>query len=126
MRTRERIPNLQSFYNNAMEINNNLRLVNTSNYNMTPTIATVGTDGASDALRAAISTGSIEAVKAVINGAPAPLDQTPDQQAVQAAASAAAQQAYAAALAAGDDEATAMAKAQQAANAVVNQAAAGQ
>ena len=93
---------------------------------MTPTIATVGTDGASDALRAAISTGSIEAVKAVINGAPAPLDQTPDQQAVQAAASAAAQQAYAAALAAGDDEATAMAKAQQAANAVVNQAAAGQ
>ena len=99
---------------------------NTSNYNMTPTIATVGTDGASDALRAAISTGSIEAVKAVINGTPAPLDQTPDQQAVQAAASAAAQQAYAAALAAGDDEATAMAKAQQAANAVVNQAAAGQ
>lgn len=99
---------------------------NNSHYNMTPTIATVGTNGASDALLSAIASGSIDAVKAVINGAPAPLpEQTPEQQAVQAAANAAAQAAYSAALAEGKDEATALAEAQAAANAVVNNAAAG-
>ena len=99
---------------------------NNSTYNMTPTIATVGTAGADENLLAAIATGSIETVKAAINGQPVAVEQTPEQQAVQAAAQEAASQAYTDAISSGSSSEEAMAKAQEAANETVNASAAAQ
>ena len=96
---------------------------NTSTYNMTPTTVTVGTAGTvTEELQAAMESGDIEAIQtAAANAAAGTSSSELDE--LTALAQAAADEAYAAALAEGKDTTTALEEAQEAANAVVANAA---
>ena len=93
---------------------------NNSTYNMTPTYVKVGTAGnVTQALKDAISSGDVDAIKKAAADAAAGVDSTQTDTLTEEA-QAAADEAYADALAQGMDTTTAMEKAQEAANAVVS------
>ena len=100
---------------------------NKSTYNMTPTTVTVGTAGTvTDELRAAMESGDLETIRTAAANAAAGVDNSAiDTDELTAKAQAAADAAYAEALAQGLDTTTALEKAQEAANAVVEAATSG-
>lgn len=93
---------------------------NNSTYNMTPTYVKVGTAGnVTQALRDAISSQDVDAIKKAAADAAAGVDSSASDSLTEDAKNAA-DEAYADALAEGLDTTTAMEKAQEAANAVVS------
>lgn len=93
---------------------------NNSTYNMTPTYVKVGTAGnVTQALRDAISSQDVDAIKKAAADAAAGVDSSESDSLTEDAKNAA-DEAYADALAEGLDTTTAMEKAQEAANAVVS------
>ncbi len=94
---------------------------NTSNYSMSPTYVKVGTAGnVTQALRDAIDSGDVDAIKKAAADAAAGVDSSQTDELTNQAQDAA-NAAYADALAQGLDTTTAMEKAQDAANAAVSQ-----
>lgn len=97
-------------------------IFNNSNYSMSPTYVKVGTAGnVTQALKDAIASGDVDAIKTAAADAAAGVDSTQTDELTNQAQDAA-NAAYADALAQGLDTTTAMEKAQDAANAAISQA----